>query len=78
MMGFLTPIVEHCGLRRQALRPSCLEASAFRRRKKPFSMLAGYLVRRGDLSLPLVVAVGVVSASLGDYILLRRASHPKP
>jgi membrane protein DedA with SNARE-associated domain len=30
--------------------------------------LAGYLVWRGDLSLPLVVAVGVVSASLGDNL----------
>jgi membrane protein DedA with SNARE-associated domain len=30
--------------------------------------LAGYLVWRGNLSLPLVVVVGVISASLGDNI----------
>jgi membrane protein DedA with SNARE-associated domain len=38
--------------------------------------LAGYLVWRGDLRFPLVVGVGVVSASLGDnlgYWLGRRA-----
>jgi membrane protein DedA with SNARE-associated domain len=67
MMGFLTLFVEHWGY--AAVSAIVLLGSVgLPVPEETILTLAGYLVWRGDLSLPLVVVVGVVSASLGDNI----------
>jgi membrane protein DedA with SNARE-associated domain len=64
-MGSLTIVVEHWGY--AAVCAIVLLGSAgLPVPEETILMLTGYLVWRGELNFPLVVVVGVVSASLGD------------
>jgi membrane protein DedA with SNARE-associated domain len=66
-MEFLTRVVEHWGY--AAVFTSVLLGSiGLPVPEDSILMLAGYLVWRGDLSLPLVIGIGIVSASLGDNL----------
>jgi membrane protein DedA with SNARE-associated domain len=66
-MGFLTPFVEHWGYA-AVFAVVLLGNVGLPVPEETILLLAGYLVWRGDLSLPLVIAVGIVSATLGDNL----------
>jgi membrane protein DedA with SNARE-associated domain len=66
-MGFLTLFVQHWGYA-AVFATVLLGSVGLPVPEETILMLAGYLVWRGDLSLWLVLAVGVVSASLGDNL----------
>ena len=66
-MGFLNLFVEHWGYA-AVFAIVLLGSVGLPVPEETILTLAGYLVWRGDLKLPFVVVVGVVSASLGDNI----------
>jgi len=66
-MGLLTLFVEHWGYA-AVFAMVLLGSVGLPVPEETILTLAGYLVWRGDLSLPLVIIVGVVSASLGDNL----------
>jgi membrane protein DedA with SNARE-associated domain len=67
VFGFLAPFVDHWGY--AALFATILIGSVgVPVPEETILTLAGYLVWRGDLRLPLVLIVGVVGASLGDNL----------
>jgi len=67
MMEFVTPFVEHWGYA-AVFAIVLLGSVGFPVPEETILMLAGYLTWRGELSFPLVLAIGVTSASLGDNI----------
>jgi membrane protein DedA with SNARE-associated domain len=67
VVGFLTLFIEHWGYA-AAFAIVLLGSVGFPVPEETILMLTGYLVWRGDLSFPLLVAVGIVSASLGDNL----------
>jgi membrane protein DedA with SNARE-associated domain len=66
-MGFVAPLVDHWGYA-AVFAIVLLGSVGFPVPEETILMLAGYLAWRGDLSFPLVLAVGIVSASLGDNL----------
>jgi membrane protein DedA with SNARE-associated domain len=66
-MGYLTLFVQHWGYAAVFV-IVVLGSVGLPVPEETILTLAGYLVWRGELSLPLVVVVGVVSASLGDNL----------
>src|SRR5712691_12588950 len=67
MMGLLSVFVEHWGYA-AVFAIVLLGSVGLPVPEETILTLAGYLVWRGDLNLPLVVVVGVVGASLGDNV----------
>ncbi|MCU1384717.1 MAG: hypothetical protein JWL71_3414 [Acidobacteria bacterium] len=77
-MEFLTRAIEHWGYA-AVLASVLLGSIGLPIPEESILMLAGYLVWRGELSLPLVVVLGIVGASVGDnlgYWVGRRFGGP--
>jgi membrane protein DedA with SNARE-associated domain len=66
-MEYLTLFVQHWGYA-AVLASVLLGSIGLPVPEESILMMAGYLVWRGDLRLPLVVVIGIVGASLGDNL----------